>query len=276
MEDRTPPSKHPIRARSVALDFDADIPRHWIGGNAFATHVANGVNLLFPAGERFFVRSVRHYLDRIDDPELLEQVRGFCAQEGRHANAHQRFFEVLERQGYEIRDFLRVYEAIGYGFIERVAPRSVALATTVALEHFTALLAEAALTGRLFDEKTDPVVERLLLWHAAEEIEHKAVAFDVLKRVDPSYALRLIGLFMATLCLGGFWMLAVPVLLWQDGLLGRRRLFREMAESARRYPVLRQVFVRGIREYLRRDFHPWNNENGHLAEDYLATSGLEA
>src|SRR5688572_2929871 len=92
-------------ARSPQLQLD-EVPRHWFGGNPVASHLANGVNLLFPWGERFFVRSVRHYLDRIaDDPALLAQVKGFFAQEGRHAAAHERYFEVMERQGYEIRPF---------------------------------------------------------------------------------------------------------------------------------------------------------------------------
>ena len=56
-----------IQPRTPDLDLTADIPRHWFGGNALATHLVNGVNLLFPAGERFFVRSVRHYLDKLED-----------------------------------------------------------------------------------------------------------------------------------------------------------------------------------------------------------------
>ena len=66
-----------------------------IGGHALATHVVNGVNLLFPAGERFFVRSVRHFLDAVEDPALRAQVRGFAGQEGWHAQAHEAFFRVL-------------------------------------------------------------------------------------------------------------------------------------------------------------------------------------
>ena len=71
-----------------------------------ATHIANGVNLLFPAGERFFVRSVKHYLDRIEDEHLKERVRGFFGQEGRHAKEHDVFNRILEEQGYDVDRFL--------------------------------------------------------------------------------------------------------------------------------------------------------------------------
>lgn len=44
-------------------------------------------------------------------------------------------------------------------------------------------------------------MRQMLLWHASEEIEHKAVAFDVLKMVDDSYWLRMRGLIHATITL---------------------------------------------------------------------------
>ena len=69
-------SREVPKVRSPGVDVSG-VPRHWFGGNVVATHVANGVNLLFPAGERFFVRSVHHYLDRIDDEHLRARVKGF-------------------------------------------------------------------------------------------------------------------------------------------------------------------------------------------------------
>ncbi len=262
-----------IKPRSPALELDDRVPRHWFGGNAAATHIANGVNLLFPAGERFFVRSVRRYLDRVKDERLRAQVTGFFGQEGRHAGAHERFFEVLEAQGFAVRPFLRVYERIAYGFIERVAPDELGLAVTVACEHFTAIMARNAL-GDSTLERAHPAVKALLSWHAAEEIEHKSVAFDVLREVNPSYALRMAGLGTATLCLGGFWLAAAVTLMHQDPHADRARLLRELAELRRTHPILKRVFVRGIREYARRDFHPSQVDDHHLAEAYLAAVGL--
>jgi predicted metal-dependent hydrolase len=260
------------RPRSPDLDFDASVPRHWFGNNVVGTHVANGVNLLFPAGERFFVRSVNRYLGEVSDPLLRAQVKGFFAQEGRHAHEHERVFRMLEAQGYEIEPFLRAYERIAYGVIEKIAPPSLALATTAACEHFTAILAEGALRERLLD-LAHPTMRALLLWHAAEEIEHRAVAFDVLKRVHPSYALRIAGLALAATCLGGFWVAATLTLLWQERGLAQGRLrndFRVARSRARK----RSVFVRGIRAYLVPGFHPLDNPIDSLAESYLASVHL--
>jgi predicted metal-dependent hydrolase len=247
--------------------LDEDIPRHWFAGHALATHVVNGVNLLFPAGERFFVRSVRHFLDEVEDPVLRAQVRGFAGQEGWHAQAHEAFFRVLEAQGYRLERFMSLYQRIAFQVVERAAPPKLRLAVTAAAEHFTATLAEAALRDRILD-LAHPALQDLLLWHAAEEIEHKHVAFDVLRLVDDRYALRMAGLVMATVLLAGFWLAATTMLLRQDGL-GLSRIRRELGDFDRREGVIKRVFLGGIRDYLRRDFHPAQHDNYDLARTYL-------
>ncbi|HSS02475.1 MAG TPA: metal-dependent hydrolase, partial [Kofleriaceae bacterium] len=88
----------------VPRDLDVDftrVPRHWMFGSPTATAIANGVNLLFPHGERFFVRSVKHFLDQIEDPALRAGIKGFFGQEGRHAHAHYRFNQILRAPGCE-------------------------------------------------------------------------------------------------------------------------------------------------------------------------------
>jgi uncharacterized protein len=272
VETGAAPRRRPeIHVRRMDFPFDASIPKHWFAGSPVASHVANGINLLFPSGERFFVRSVRHFIDRIDDPELRAEAKAFAGQEGNHAREHERFFELLEQQGYEIRSFLGRYEEFSYRFLERVTPPEVRLSATAACEHFTAIMAEGALSEGLLDD-AHPTMRALLLWHACEEIEHKSVAFDVLERVDPRYRVRVAGLALAALSLGAWWFLATRMLLRQDGL-SRREVRRELRRLGRERPILQGVFLRGIREYLQKDFHPWNNDNGALAREYLASIG---
>lgn len=267
-----PPPIPVVRPAPVSFEEPAraEIPRHWFAGSPVATHLANGVNLLFPAGERFFIRSVKRYMGEVEDPLLRERVRAFFGQEGRHAKAHDDFFDVLEAQGFEVRHFLRVYEAVAYGFIEKVAPPALRLSTTVALEHYTALMAEGALTARLLDH-VHPALRELLYWHAAEEIEHKSVAFDVLAAVRPGYALRVAGLALGTACLLGFWAAGTAVLLAQDP---SRKTAEARANDRRirgRAKVGRRVFLRGIREYLRPGFHPDDIDNASLAREHFAS-----
>lgn len=267
---KAPPRR--IRPRAPKLDY-ADVPRHWLRGDPVATQIANGVNLLFPAGERFFIRSVKHYMSRIDDPVLLEQVRGFFAQEGRHAVAHEKQFEYLEAQGYEIKEFLAGYERLAFGIVEPLAPPALRLAVTAAAEHYTAIMAKGGLSDVDALAGAHPQMRALLLWHASEEIEHKAVAFDVLSHVAPSYALRVTGMAVATLCLATGWTTATAMLLRQDRRAGRPTKPTARARHGDR-SILRDVFLRGIASYLRPGFHPLDDDDVHLAETYLATAGV--
>ena len=266
-----------IVARRPDFPFTAaEIPNHWYGGNSAGTHLANALNLVFPAGERFFIRSVKHYLPKIRDPKLATEVRGFFAQEAMHGREHERFFEVLKAQGYRVDGFLRRYERIAYGFFERISPPALNLACTVALEHFTATLAEHALSTDLLDE-AHPVMAELLRWHAAEEIEHKAVAFDVLKEVAPSRALRLAGLVCATLGLVVATAIATVMLTRQDRTATRRQVREDWKKVRERDDQIGAGFLRrAIVDYLRRDFHPWQKDNRELAEGWLAAKDYAA
>ncbi len=263
-----------LRARSPRFST-GDAPRYWWGGNPLATHLVNGVCLLFPSGERFFIRSVRHFADRVDDPGLRSQVQGFYAQEARHGAAHQRQFDDLRSQGYAVDGFLRWYEGLAWSGIEpRVSP-ALRLAVTVALEHYTALLAHDVLAGDGL-EAVAPEVRALLQWHAAEEIEHKSVAFDVLRAVAPSYGLRVAGLGLATAGLLGFWAVATGGLLLQDWRAGRRPQARDVDTlRAQVQHIGGGMLLGGIRAYLRRDFHPSQLDDAALAAAYLASAGLE-
>lgn len=263
-----------ITPRKPPLGFE-DVPRYWFAGLPVPTQISNGVNLLFPHGERFFVRSVYHFLDKIQDPDLRAAIKGFGGQEGRHARAHEDYFDTLRAHGYDIDGFLEQYARLA-GKLEQWASPELRLAATAAAEHYTAIMAEGAATEMPFG-LIDPAMRELLLWHAAEELEHKSVAFDVLQAVNPSYRLRVAGMAMSTLMLSGFWIAATLTLLRQDGIgpIDMVRRLRDMQATAARSgvktpkPIMQRVFLRGIREYLKRDFHPDHHDNYHLAAELL-------
>ncbi len=259
-----------IVPRDLDVDF-SQVPRFWLFGNATATAISNGVNMLFPHGERFFVRSVKYFMDQIDDPVLRDQIKGFFGQEGRHAHAHDRFNQILRDQGYEIDPFLDRYKRVS-NWLEAHTPPKLRLSITAASEHFTAIMAEGAFNQDVLDNCA-PEMRALLAWHAAEEIEHKSVAFDVLQKVDPSYALRIAGLAYATVTLGGFWMWGALTLMKQDKV-GLRKVIKDLDGQQQRDPIVRRVFLRGIRQYLRRNFHPSDNHDENLAAEWFAVRGM--
>jgi predicted metal-dependent hydrolase len=180
-----------IPRRDVDLELDpAVVPRDWCGDDPFETTFLNALSMLFPQGERFFVESVKQHRELITSPELRREVVGFIGQEAMHGKEHRAFNELLVAHGYvqaprverRLREFL-----IGVRHV--LSPRSQ-LAVTCALEHFTAMLAEQLLRDPRLRDEIHADVRPLWLWHALEESEHKAVAFDVYRTAGGGYVRR--------------------------------------------------------------------------------------
>ncbi|MFO7565731.1 MAG: metal-dependent hydrolase [Enhygromyxa sp.] len=269
-------TREPVVRRMDFPFVEAEIPRHWLGGSMVGTALANGLNLVFPDGERFFVRSVNHYLPQIEDPQLRDRVKRFFGQEGQHAREHERLYEVLRAQGYDIDPLLARYRRVAYELLAPNVPAKLRLSVTAALEHFTASFAVHALTSGLLDRQAPPVMVELLKWHAAEEIEHKDVAFDVLMAVDDSYALRVAGLVVATLSLWGFWAYLTVGLLRQEPDFEWRRVAREWLGRGLDGQGPSVTMPLAVLQYLAPDFHPSKVDNDDLAEEYLASVGRAA
>lgn len=247
---------HSIPVRKPGLTFDASIPRYWFNENVAATHGFNGMNLVFPDGERFFVKAVYDQLDKIVDPVLREQARAFAGQEGQHANQHEKYFDTLRAQGYEIDTFLRRF----HKFIQlsnRWLPAPLRLAATAGAEHYTAIFGSSALEEYdVVFAHIHPTMRRLIIWHATEEVEHRSVAFDVLQATHPSYLLRIVGFLIATVTLFGWTGYATRMLVRQDKI--PRKLFAEHQRQMFKRTDMRGIerLKEGLRAYFKRDFHP--------------------
>lgn len=251
------PTAHDIPRRRLDLTFDPEaVPRDFYAKDPALTLILAALSVVFPEGERFFVDSVMHYRDRIDDPALREAIKGFAGQEGMHAKEHAAFNVMLRAQG------LGVAEDLERG-VRKLLRRSRhthspagRLAVTCALEHFTAMLAEQLLTDEPHREAFDPSVRPLWVWHALEESEHKAVAFDVYQAVDGSYARRAFVMATTTLFFFGFITYGYVRLLAARGMLGD---VRGMLRAFDYLWLRRGLFRRLIPAYLayfRPSFHP--------------------
>src|SRR3984885_6499535 len=132
------------------ISFEAamqDLSRHFTqDGDLISGHVIASLSSVFPDGEDYFVRSVRHYRDQIDDPALKRQVAGFIGQEAVHGREHRVFNDRLAELGYPTKQYEK-FTRMGLRFRERILPPISNLAATAALEHFTATLAELVLTS---------------------------------------------------------------------------------------------------------------------------------
>lgn len=244
-----------IPPRNVAFQHPSDRPAYFaFDGNPLASSLLVVFSAIFPPGERFFVRSVRRYRDRIDDPYLVAAVSGFIGQESIHGREHERLNEYFQERGYALDVPERAIE-LGIGVLERFSPTQQ-LACTVFAEHFTAHLAERWLTDERFRDGGDPTMLRLWFWHALEELEHKAVSFEVHRAVGGTRAEldRAPAIVVAAL-LPGIALSWVALLAQRDERFAFRAHARGLAMLFGPGGFMTRVLA-GVPEYFARDFHP--------------------
>jgi predicted metal-dependent hydrolase len=249
----------------------SEAPRYYLANeNPLATHFFNSLNLLFPDGERFFVKSVYDHIGKIADPKLRADTKAFAGQEGQHAREHEAFFRVLESQGYRFEAHLARFRRLN-SWCSRNLPAALRLSMTAGAEHYTATLGSLALRSGLLRE-CHPAMRELITWHAIEEIEHKSVAYDVLRATHPGYFLRVFGFCMATFMIGLMTALGIVLFMKQDRLPRRERArFRAELRNNPHLDLFRKRMPKALRAYFRPGFHPSQVDDGGLIGEHLSS-----
>ena len=261
-----------LRPHKLRLRADATVPRYWHRQQRLTTHLFNALGLIFPAGERFFIRTALEALPHVTDATLLAQVRGFIAQESHHAVEHERVFRVLEEQGLPAAELARSVERLLERMGELRLSLEVRLGVVAALEHFTATLAEFAFARDVLDS-AHPAMRELFLWHAAEEIEHQCVAFDLFRSVDASQRTKLLGLAIASPVLLALWWGMAGRLYLEDRPLRLRSALRELLHIHRTRQLPLRAFSRAVLTYMHPRFHPSQGENLGRVAAYFTAAG---
>jgi predicted metal-dependent hydrolase len=176
------PSLAGFHARDLDFGFDAGRITDWCGGDPWRTLYFNALSITFPVGERFFIASVAHFRDRITDPKQRAEVAAFINQEAMHKREHVEYNEAISTIA-DVAGMEKILDDHIENVIKRRLPPLGRLAVTCALEHFTAIMAKDTLGNPRQLEGAVPEYARLWTWHALEECEHKAVAFDVFQTV---------------------------------------------------------------------------------------------
>ena len=261
---RTIPTRRMYFDESLRL-----LPRHFaFDGDLISSHLVAALSAVFPEGEEYFVRSVRHYRDRVTDPALKRQIAGFIGQESMHGRAHRAFNNRLAELGYPTRIVDRIVR-LALKFRERVMSPMANLGTTAALEHFTATLAALVLTDpEVRDSIGHQGVRDLFVWHALEESEHKAVAFDVFRAMGGTERTRRWTMNGITLffVIGMAFQIGLSLLLDRDTY--RRGVLRQSWHSFRETPLMRPDVWRKLRDYNRPGFHPDDYDTTELEESW--------
>lgn len=186
---------HQLKARKVHFDF-TESSVCWMPNDPLCSHVANGINMLLPAGEFWFCRVFNKTLPLITDETLKQEVIGFVRQEAAHARAHEKAQDFLRENGYDIQETLNrahfVFnillgdKPLGIPFLKGEKLDEYWLLFRVgviaAIEHFTGTIGQWTLDSKTWDQ-ADPAMADLFRWHLAEEVEHRCVAYDLFEHL---------------------------------------------------------------------------------------------
>ncbi len=267
------PSDLTIRPRDLSFGRETAGERWWLGGDPIATAFYNALSATFPLGERFFMDSVRRYRDDAA-PAQQPRIAAFLAQEAMHTREHLYFNRQIADHGYDMAA-MEARTAARIAFARRFTPLQQ-LAATVALEHFTAILAHAVLADPRHLEGASAQAKAMWRWHALEEIEHKAVAHDTLLAATRHLpAWRRWGLRASTMAVAT-WLLFSGIggniagLFTADGINTPSTWRRLFAFLLVRPGILRQV-MGGYLTYFGPGFHPWRRDDRDLVAEAQRT-----
>jgi len=245
-------------------------PRRWWAGEPFGTAWHNALSATFPRGEAFFIEAVKAHREGAD-PKLEAEIRAFVKQEINHTREHIAFNRLAEDAGYDIKAIdARVAELLA---LTKDRPAIANLAVTMALEHYTAMMAAEFLANPKHFANADKEVRDMWRWHSAEEIEHKGVAFDTWNHATRDWTgwrrWKVRSLVMLTVTARFFknrWIDSLN-LLEQDGITGWKAkwgLFKYLTVTP---GIVRRIFPAWL-AYFKPGFHPWDHDDRELIKLY--------
>ena len=266
------PADLSITPRDRRFGRETATPRLWHGGRVEATAIYNALSSTFPIGEAYFVESVRAFREGAP-PKLAEEIKAFTTQEAIHSREHDAFNKRAELAGYDLSKLeARVQDRLA---ITRERAPIVNVGATMALEHFTAILAHELLNNPRHLEGAEPEAADLWRWHSVEEIEHKGVAYDTWLfatrdwprwkrwKVKAKVMLLVTRNFVVDRTAGSL------ELMRQDGVTGLKAWSLLLWYLWVRPGMFRKIAGAWLKFFLP-GFHPWNEDDRHLLAAYPA------
>lgn len=255
-----------ITTRRPQFDFGERLERrHFVQGDLLTSHFVALMSAIIPEGERFVVDAVKRYRAEIDDPQLRKQANAFIGQEMVHQREHERLNETLRAMGYPTR-FVH-HTGMLLNRIGQLLPRRTQLAVTAAIEHWTAVLAGHALGADRPSAEPIDEIQAFIDWHLIEEIEHKAVAFDVMAAAGTTERQRVAAMRLLLLLVGPGLAVGLVVSLAKDPAAWNPANVIRSLRWARQRPALAQgSFAADIRSWNTPGFHPDQRDDAALLE----------
>lgn len=263
----------PIIPRKMNFNLARRSTQDWCRDNLLHTAYMNVISLALPLGEHFFIRSVRQFEQDVTDPLLKDEIKNFIAQEAIHSRQHEIYNQLLVRDGYDIAPLeQRTRDALEEGWQESTPMERLAI--TIALEHITHVLGDQILSHPERLQEWDSEYRAFWLWHAAEEVEHKAVCYDLYRKLGGTYLMRTRTMVtMTARMLEIFWKNQHDLLqqtcrmrgldMFSAGTINRSNL--EFIYGAK---GIMRGFERAYFAWFSPNYHPWKHDNRKALDDW--------
>ncbi len=223
----------------------------------------NAIAILTPAFERLAISSVLPYIDQVQDPKIREQLIGFIGQESAHGSEFIRYNLILKSQGYDTKRLEKGNLKKFKWLAKRFSPK-MHLSLSLAGEHFFAIISNLVLKDKQWLQNALPISAAIWRWHAIEEIEHKAVIFDLYQSIGGGYFARIFGMWLVTGMLGGLLIRNFFHLIIRDKCHLKLAFWVKCFSLCWGKPgFVRKLILPYLRYYLP-FFHPWHQDNHEL------------
>ncbi|MER2491926.1 metal-dependent hydrolase [Catenovulum sediminis] len=165
------------------MDFTDKITLNWINNDPYMTVIFNALSIGLPVGERMFMIAIKEHLPKITNANLRQQCSIFINQEMNHATMHKAYNKAFCQYNQLSLESLEKPFRDAFEQLAKTNTAQFRLATTVAIEHLTAITSHMYLEYLREQYKMPPELKQFWSWHCQEELDHRAVAFDVYMQI---------------------------------------------------------------------------------------------
>ncbi len=268
-----------LNARTLNISYPQTLSRHWVQDNAYATAFFNSLSVVFPHGEAFMIRSVAPWRSKATEA-LHHQITGFIQQEAGHSHEHDVMNDAITKSGYNIAPLERAIRQFVAAF--RSSSATTRLGATMCIEHITAIVAAEILANDSHLAQCSDEMRAVWLWHSLEEVEHKAVAFDVWHHATRDWSSWRRWMVRSAM------MIAISASFFVNRTRGQIELLRQDGLST--WPALRGMIrfgfskggigrniLRPWAQFLKPRFHPWHiDDHGLIAKGEAIVAKVSA
>lgn len=254
-------------ARALRFEMLDPLPRYWFDSCPVKTFYANALAFFIPQAEKFFIQSIKVYLPEISDPCLNQAAKKFIQQEANHSREYTKYIQSIVLQHYpQLRSSYFSFPLTRFWAL--IGGKKFRLAMTCVGEHFTAVMANQLLNNPQFFDGVPPFIGKIWQWHCIEEIEHKAVAFDVFSYLKGSYFTKLTSFIVMSLFIFSAFFKIFWIMMKQDKLHKTALFYRNVFKFLWVTPGFFRLLIKPYFSFLAFRFHPWQEDNRHLIKQW--------